>query len=146
MMITRPTRMRRSAIMIALLTAVGAGCTPAGQAAAWTTAGQFETALAAHDDDAACRLLSDEASHRLETTSTRPCSAALDALSLPAGPIRSIETWGRQQPGPAGRVRPLPGRVPVGLAGDRSGLHTAYGSALRLCRGGLRCASSSSAP
>ena len=94
MMITRPSRIGLSALMVALFTAVGAGCTPAGQAEAWATAGQFETALAAHDNQAACRLLSDEARHRLETASTRPCPAALAALSLPAGPTRSIETWG----------------------------------------------------
>jgi len=94
MVLSRTARIGLSAIMVTLFTAVGAGCTPASQAAAWDTAGQFETALTAHDDEAACRLLSDEARHRLETASVRPCPAALAALSLPSGPTRSIETWG----------------------------------------------------
>lgn len=82
------------AVGVVAFLAVGAGCTPAGQSAAWAAAGQFETALTDHDGEAACRLLSDEARHRLETASTRPCPAALEALSLPAGPARSIQTWG----------------------------------------------------
>lgn len=93
-MLNKPARLGLSAITVALFTAVGTACTPASQAAAWETAGQFETALTTHDDLEACRLLSDEARHRLETATTRPCPAALAALSLPTGPTRSIETWG----------------------------------------------------
>ena len=94
MEVNRAARIGQSAILVALITAVSAGCTPTGEAPALATAGQFETALAAHDNDAACRLLSDEARHRLEMASARPCAAALAALALPAGPTRSIETWG----------------------------------------------------
>jgi len=94
MVLNRAARIGQSAILVALVTAVVAGCTPTGESAAWATASQFETALAAQDHDAACRLLSDEARHRLEMASTRPCPAALAALSLPAGQARSIETWG----------------------------------------------------
>jgi hypothetical protein len=94
MRLIQAARVSLGAAGVAAVLTVGAGCTPAGQAAAWNVAGQFETALTDHDGDGACRLLSDEARHRLETASTRPCPAALEALSLPAGPVRSIQTWG----------------------------------------------------
>lgn len=89
-----PRRVGLVLLAAGLLLAVGTGCTPAGQAAAWDVAGQFETALTARDGAGACRLLSDEARHRLESASDRSCPAALAALALPTGPLRSIQTWG----------------------------------------------------
>ena len=80
---------------VVLLLCGASACTSLGQGAAEQTAATFQAAVAAQDSATACALLSNEARRSLEGASTRPCPEALAALRLSAGPVRSIQVWGR---------------------------------------------------
>jgi hypothetical protein len=87
-------RPARAAVATAVLGLALAGCAPAGQAEASAVGADFQTALRDHDTGTACRLLSDEARHRLESSSGQPCVQALARLDLPTGGVRSLQVWG----------------------------------------------------
>lgn len=85
-------------VLVALVATVGAGltaCTPVGQGAAQQVAQEFQAAIGDGDTTTACGLLSDETRSSLEGATTRSCAEALAALRLPAGPVRSVQVWGR---------------------------------------------------
>jgi hypothetical protein len=54
----------------------------------------FQAALRDHDLTGACQLLSEEARHKLESGSGKPCPIALADVDLPTGTANSIEVWG----------------------------------------------------
>ena len=75
-----------------VLAAGTVACSSAAQRAVEATAGQFADALARHDSEAACALLTDSARHDTETFG-RSCAAQLAGLPDP-GAVEQVEVWG----------------------------------------------------
>jgi hypothetical protein len=75
---------------IVLATGV-AGCSAAAQPAVETVVGQFASAVARHDGEAACALLTDDARRDAETFG-RTCAAQLAGLPDP-GAVEQVEVW-----------------------------------------------------
>ena len=73
------------------LVAGAAGCSSAAQPAVETVAGQFASAVARHDGEAACALLTDDARRDTETFG-RSCAAQLADLPDP-GAVQQVEVW-----------------------------------------------------
>lgn len=78
----------------AALVLLMSGCVPAATGQVRGVAAAFQDRVAAQDWQAACGLLSDQARRQLESTTARPCAAALAPLRLSGGPVGKIEVWG----------------------------------------------------
>jgi hypothetical protein len=84
---------RAGALAVAALGAVGlAGCTAAEEPTVAAVAGQFAGAVARHDGDRACALLTDNARDDVETFG-RQCAPQLATLPDP-GAVGRVEVWG----------------------------------------------------
>ncbi|MCA2221771.1 hypothetical protein [Nonomuraea aurantiaca] len=80
-------------LLAVLSTALIAGCAVDATAPA-RTAERFHAALAAHQEDAACALLSQQTAEKLPDPG-QTCADALRELKLgAAGPITSARVWG----------------------------------------------------
>jgi len=82
----------RGRLVAAVVLAAGAaGCSSAAQPAVETVAGQFASAVARHDGQAACALLTDDARRDTETFG-RNCAAQVGDLPDP-GAVQQVEVW-----------------------------------------------------
>lgn len=70
------------------------GCVPVATGQVRSAAADFQDRVAARDWAAACRLLSDQARRQLESTTARPCAAALAPLRLSGGAVGEVQVWG----------------------------------------------------
>ncbi|MFJ7065765.1 hypothetical protein [Streptomyces sp. NPDC101115] len=87
------------ALWVCAAAVLAAGCgAPAARVDGARTAGEgFERALAAGDDEAACRLLAPATLEQLEQDEGKACAEALGGEELPkAGVVRATEVYGRQ--------------------------------------------------
>jgi hypothetical protein len=89
----RTTVIRRGGRLLAgvALLAGTVACSSAAQPGVEATAGQFAEALARHDGEAACALLTDDARRGTETFA-RSCAAQLAGLPDP-GAVEQVEVW-----------------------------------------------------
>ncbi|MCA2185458.1 hypothetical protein [Nonomuraea cavernae] len=83
--------MRTALAALALLLAAGCAVDTAAPARA---AARFHTAVAAHQDEAACAMLTRQAARKLPDPG-ETCATALGDLRLgPGGRVTSVEVWG----------------------------------------------------
>jgi hypothetical protein len=78
-------------LAVGTLGTAGISCSTAGEPAVTTVAGQFANAVARHDGEAACRMLTDDARRSTETFG-RSCAAQLATLPDP-GAVQRVEVW-----------------------------------------------------